>query len=187
MARATDQHTPKRTSRRSRQSRRVSPNVISDYDPIAEFEREIEGRPRLDGSNVISDYDPIAAFEREPGGRLSTPQRAASLPAPNKEPTPISAPKKKRRKAKQPSSAGAPEQHDWEEGRLFAMQELKTRGNPLDKNNQIKGWKTISDLATLVRNHLKDLSKDKGYAGPDMSTTRGKASDFIKEFERERS
>src|SRR6516164_2166136 len=51
------------------------PNVISDYDPIAEFEREIEGRPRPDGSNVASDYDPIAAFEREAGGRLSTPQR----------------------------------------------------------------------------------------------------------------
>ena len=50
------------------------PNVISDYDPIAEFEREIEGRPRP-GNNVISDYDPIAEFEREIGGRLSTPQR----------------------------------------------------------------------------------------------------------------
>ena len=52
------------------------PNVISDYDPIAEFEREIEGRPRPGSSNnVISDYDPIAEFEREIGGRLSTPQR----------------------------------------------------------------------------------------------------------------
>ena len=65
------------------------PNVISDYDPIAEFEREIEGRPRPDGSNVASDYDPIAAFEREPGGRLFTPPRRPRRTAapPNKEPT----------------------------------------------------------------------------------------------------
>jgi len=69
----------------SRQSRRGSPNVISDYDPIAEFEREMEGRPRPGSGKVISDYDPIAAFEREPGGRLSTPQRLS-----RKEPTPTS-------------------------------------------------------------------------------------------------
>jgi hypothetical protein len=55
----------KRTLRQS-----GSQNVISDYDPIAEFEREIAGGPRLDGNNyVISDYDPIAEFEREIEGR----------------------------------------------------------------------------------------------------------------------
>ena len=39
--------------------------------------------------NVISDYDPIAAFEREPGGRLFTPPRRPRRTAapPNKEPT----------------------------------------------------------------------------------------------------
>ena len=54
------------------------PNVASDYDPIARFEREPGGRlstPRPDGSNVESDYDPIARFERDPGGRLYTPPR----------------------------------------------------------------------------------------------------------------
>jgi len=54
------------------------PNVISDYDPIAEFEREIEGRPRPGSSNnVISDYDPIAEFEREIGG--TTKHAATSI------------------------------------------------------------------------------------------------------------
>jgi len=59
------------------------------------------------------------------------------------------APKKKRRKAKQAPRAGAPQRYDWEEGELFVMQELKTRGNPLDKNNQTEGWETISDVAKL--------------------------------------
>ena len=69
----------------SRQSKHGSPNVISDYDPIAEFEREIEGRPRPDGSNVFSDYDPIAEFEREREGRPRTPLRAASPLPPSKK------------------------------------------------------------------------------------------------------
>ena len=102
------------------------------------------------------------------------------MSAPLLKPTP----KKKRRKAK-PSRAGAPEQHDWEEGELFVKQELNRRGNPLDKNNQTEGWKTITDVAKLVRDHLGELSKDG--VRPDMSTTRGKVSDWIEEFERKRS
>jgi hypothetical protein len=121
--------------------------VISDYDPIAEFERELEGRPRLDGSNVISDYDPIAEFEREIGGRLSTPQRVAA-PPPSKKPTP--APKKKRRKAKQPSRAGRPEKWDWEEGRLFVRRELERKGSPRKKENQIEGWKSGAVVTAAV-------------------------------------
>jgi hypothetical protein len=112
------------------------------------------------------------------------PELAAPEPAPSKEPTPK---KKRRRKAKQPSRAGAPEEHDWEEGELFVMQELETRGNPLDKNNQTEGWKTISDVAKLLRKHLKDVSRDEDYEGPDVSTCRGRASDWIKKFERERN
>ena len=95
MARATDQRTPKRKSRRNWQRRHDSPNVISDYDPIAEFERERDGRSRPDGSDVFSDYDPIAVFERERGGRLSTPQRAAP---PKKHRKAKSAPVKVRRR-----------------------------------------------------------------------------------------
>jgi hypothetical protein len=75
------------------------PNVDSDYDPIARFEREPGGRlytPRPDGSNVERDYYPIARFEREPGGRLYTPPRRSRRTAapPSKEPTPTSTSKK---------------------------------------------------------------------------------------------
>jgi hypothetical protein len=142
------------------------PYVHEDYSLLHGWSREFVVR-RLDVQRWQGLYPPLA----EPS------------PAPRKEPTP----KRKRRKAKQPSGAGAPEQHDWEEGEMFAMQELTAKGNPLDKKNQTKGWKTISDLATLVRDHLKVLSKDKDYAGPDMSTTRGKASGWIKKFQRKRS
>lgn len=92
---------------------------------------------------------------------------------------------KKRRKAKQVSRAGAPERHDWEEGELFVMQELKTRGSPLDKNNQTEGWKTISDVARLLIKHLEKLSKDG--IGPDESTARGYASRWITKFKRKRN
>jgi len=92
--------------------------------------------------------------------------------------------KKKRRRTKGASRAGAPEEHDWEEARLFVMQELKARGNPLDKNNQTKGWRTISDVAKLLIDHLENFS---GGVGPNMSTARGYASRWIKEFERERT
>jgi hypothetical protein len=115
--------------------------------------------------------------------RLSFPMIAASTPTPRKERK--LAPKKKRRKTKQAPRAGAPEQHDWEEGKLFVMQEFKTRGNPLDKNNQTEGWKSISDVARLLIDHLEKLSKDG--IGPEMSTARGKVSGWIKEFERKRS
>jgi hypothetical protein len=55
------------------------------------------------GNNVSSDYDPIAEFEREIEGRPRTPLRLYPMTA-----APTSAPKKKRRKAKQPSRAGHP-------------------------------------------------------------------------------
>jgi len=59
------------------------PNIVSDYSPIAEYEREVEGRPRLDGSNVASDYDPVEMFEQEIGGRLdTTPRRSRRTAAP---------------------------------------------------------------------------------------------------------
>jgi hypothetical protein len=105
------------------------------------------------------------------------------VPAPGKERKPT--PKKQHRKAKQASRAGAPEQHDWDEGEQFVMRELKTRGNPLDKNNQTKGWKTISDVARLVIDHLEEYSEDG--VGPDLSTTRSKVSDWIEKFERGRN
>ncbi|HMF06891.1 MAG TPA: hypothetical protein VKE72_07755 [Methylocella sp.] len=153
--------------------------VVPDADGVGD-RLEVRRPTYVNGDGPFSD---------SPGGtflvRRTDAERweAALPPAPCKERKP--APKKKRRKAKQASRSGAPEQHDWEEGKLFVMQELKSRGSPLDKNNQTKGWKTISDVARLVIDHLEKLSDDG--VGPDMSTTRGKVSDWIKEFERGRN
>jgi hypothetical protein len=158
---------------------KASPNVISDYDPFAEYEREEAGLSRLDSGNIpVSDYDPIKKFEHEYEREIEGQSRP-----PSRKPTP----KRKRRKANQASRAGAPEEHDWEEGKLFVMQELKTRGNPLDKNNQTKGWKTITDVAKLVIDHLVKLSKEEGYEGPDLSTARGRVADWIEEFKSKRN
>ena len=161
------------------------PEVVPDADGVGD-RLEVRRPTYVNGDGPFSD---------SPGGTFLVraldvtrweslyPELAAPPPAPSKERKP--APKKKRRKAKQASRSGAPEQHDWEEGKLFVMQELKSRGSPLDKNNQTKGWKTISDVARLVIDHLEKLSDDG--VGPDMSTTRGKVSDWIKEFERGRN
>ena len=153
--------------------------VVPDADGVGD-RLEVRRPTYVNGDGPFSD---------SPGGtflvrRIDVEHWEAALPtAPTKERKPV--PKKKRRKAKQASRSGAPEQHDWEEGELFAKRELKTRGNPLDKKNQTNGWKSISDVARLVIDHLEELSEDG--VGPDMSTTRGKVSDWIKEFERERN
>jgi len=65
----------------------------------------IECEERLGGSNnVLSDYDPIAEFEREIEGRPRTPQRLAPTtpPPPSKEP----APKKKTPESQTTVAAG---------------------------------------------------------------------------------
>jgi hypothetical protein len=158
--------------------------------------------PDADGGadHLVIDYTPSVhvEFELPEGGHWEFfvrrhdverwerpyPPLAAPLSAPSKERKPT--PKKKRRKTKQAPHAGAPEQHDWEEGKLFVMQELKTRGSPLDKN-QVKGWKSKSDVARLLIDHFEHLPGGKPGSGPDMSTARGKVSDWIQEFEGKRS
>ena len=80
----------------------------SQYDDGRWFLRTvdiIECEERLGGSNnVLSDYDPIAEFEREIEGRPRTPQRLAPTtpPPPSKEP----APKKKTPESQTTVAAG---------------------------------------------------------------------------------
>jgi hypothetical protein len=160
--------------------------VVPDADGVGD-RLEVRRPTYVNGDGPFSDLPGgtflVRALDVTRWERLY-PALAAPPPASSKEPTPISAPKKKRRKGKQASRSGAPEQHDWDEGELFVMQELETRGNPLDKNNQTKGWKTISDVARILRTHLEKISKDDSYVAPDMSTARGRVSGWIEKFKR---
>jgi hypothetical protein len=66
---------------------------------------EYEERFASGNNFVISDYSPVEKFEQEEGLR---PPRLAPAAPPPLQPAPKAAPKKKRRKAKQPSRAGRP-------------------------------------------------------------------------------
>jgi hypothetical protein len=61
------------------------------------------------------------------------------------------------------------------------MRELERRGNPRKKENQIKGWKSETDIAKLLIEHFAKLSKDGNC--PDLSTARRKVAVWIDEFE----
>jgi hypothetical protein len=121
----------------------------------------------------------VRAADVERWERLYLPTMA-SPPAPSKERKP--SPKKKSGKAKQPSRAGRPEEWDWEEGRLFARRELERKGSPRRKENQIDGWKSVSDLTRLVVDHLS-----KNGEGPDFNAAWKKVNAWIKEFELEQN
>ncbi|MFZ2081641.1 MAG: hypothetical protein WAV38_34330, partial [Xanthobacteraceae bacterium] len=69
------------------------------------------------------------------------------------------------------SRAGRPDDHDWIEGKQYLMKELESRGSPRDPKNHVKGWRSDSDAAKLMCDHLEDLD---GKA-PDRSTARKKA------------
>jgi hypothetical protein len=76
-------------------------------------------------------------------------------------------------------SGGRPEKHVWEEARLYALKLLSERGDPTIERDQVKGWKTKTDLANAVLKHLK--------SNPDLSTVRGKVTDWLAEFQKSQS
>jgi hypothetical protein len=90
-------------------------------------------------------------------------------------------PKKKRRKANQPSRAGAPPKWDWDKAKIFAMEMLKQKGSPRDKKHKTDEWRADADLVRLVANYFVVLSED-GNA-PDERTIRDKVSGWINDFE----
>jgi hypothetical protein len=97
---------------------------------------------------------------------------AASAMAFNKQETPrplppsitkmLQPPSEKRRRGRKPT-------HDWEEAGLFFEQEWDKRGDPADEQNKGDGWKSDSDVARHVLEHLTRLPSP---TEPDLSTVR---------------
>ena len=75
---------------------------------------------------------------------------------------------------------GNPGIHDWIEGEAFAHGVMDgPRGDPTNPDDQVKGWKTISDLARLILTHLSKGDPDQE---PDFSLTCKKAKLFIQSW-----
>jgi hypothetical protein len=60
--------------------------------------------------------------------------------------------------------------YDWVEAELFVNQRWEQWGDPCDDQNQRDGWRSDSDIAKHVLEHLAKLAPD--IEPPDLSTVR---------------
>lgn len=87
--------------------------------------------------------------------------------------------RQRKKKASPNKPGGRPNEHDWEEAGLFALKLLSERGDPTIERNQVEGWKSKTDLANAVLEHLK--------SSPDLSTVRRKVPVWLAEFQKSQS
>jgi hypothetical protein len=128
--------------------------------------------PHEDPDRVFQDGQVLAQMRRPPGSRRRVQPHERCRIVVTRESLDIFL-----RPARRAPGAGRPDEYDWVEGKLFFEQEFERRGNPLEEENQEKGWKSISDAAKLVASHLSKDGKE-----PDLSVVREKVSVWIKEF-----
>jgi hypothetical protein len=76
--------------------------------------------------------------------------------------------------------AGPPEKYDWEEGKLYVMRELEQNGDPTQTENQKERWRTQTDVANKLRDHLEKVTGTR----PDLTRARRKVKIWIEEFQR---
>jgi hypothetical protein len=76
---------------------------------------------------------------------------------------------------------GRPEEHDWEEGKLYFFNLVKERGDPTKQENQTEDWHSKTDAAKVVASHL---GKHAGGHEPDISTARRKIASWLGELRR---
>jgi len=78
------------------------------------------------------------------------------------------------------SGAGRPSEYDWDEAKQFFEREYGRRGDPRKPDNQVNGWRSITDAAQAVMAHLE---RHEGKS-PDESTARRRVSSWLDEFEK---
>jgi hypothetical protein len=83
------------------------------------------------------------------------------------------------------TGAGHPDEYDWDEGKQFVMQELERRGDPTRPENRTKDWRSKTDIARKLIDHLTRFGDDD--AGPDLSTARGRVRGWLDEFQQLKS
>jgi hypothetical protein len=72
------------------------------------------------------------------------------------------------------SSAGAPPRHDWEEGQLYLEKLWAQNGDPKLPMNGVDGWRSDTDIAKAVQDHMAKLARNPSYqlcgSGCDQSS-----------------
>jgi hypothetical protein len=126
---------------------------------------------REDVGYWLKENTPQAKLE-ELGEPQPEPEAQPGPATPQPEAQPESPPAK--------DAGGRPEEHDWEEAGLYALELLKEKGDPADRKNRVKGWNSKSDLARAVQAHLNS-DPDKQ---PDLSLVRRRVSGWRAEFHR---
>ncbi len=85
-------------------------------------------------------------------------------------------------KPKKAVRVGPSEKYDWEDAKLFMLQELGARGDFQDPQNKVPGWKSQNDLANLIIEHLEKHHEVGPGNGPSISGVKGKLKDWLKEW-----
>jgi hypothetical protein len=145
--------------------------LVRATDVEREVRRIERGEHLWGGNNVISDYSPIEELQRETAGRPRTPQRLAPTIA-----APTSAPKKKRRKVKQPSRAGRPPPRppasqtasvQQPEGKVDSVKAVdRSSAGQFSQESKAEGWQ-----ARRLRKALKEKYPPDGNPPVDMTLT----------------
>jgi hypothetical protein len=133
----------------------ISPDEWNGYEKVTQDGHLVYHDDPI-GQRGLNWYWPIELNEADFDHWLDRNAPQVKPPAPHAEP------------------GGRPEEHDWEEARLYALKLLSERGDPTNEADQVKGWKSKTDLAKAVLNHLK--------TDPDLSTVRGKVPEWLAEF-----
>jgi hypothetical protein len=80
------------------------------------------------------------------------------------------------------AGAGRPEQSDWEDAEMFAMELLRAKGDPANKLNQMKGWRSNTDLAKAVLEYLEKRAGKENTKAPELNTVRNRVPGWIKKY-----
>jgi hypothetical protein len=86
------------------------------------------------------------------------------------------------RKGSARAGAGHPEEFDWIEAEQYAMVLLKARGDPTNRLNQVEGWRSKTDFANAVLDHLQKRASINGEEVPSLNTVRNKVPAWLKKF-----
>jgi hypothetical protein len=78
--------------------------------------------------------------------------------------------------------AGRPEQHDWEDAEMYALQVFRQKGDPEKKEDRVEGWKSQTDLAKVVLEYMEKRAAQQNIRPPELNTVRNKIPDWLRKF-----
>jgi hypothetical protein len=77
-----------------------------------------------------------------------------------------------------PAKAGRREEHEWVEAKQYLEKIWDERGDPANEQNQVEGWRSDTNVANAVLDHLGKHAK----SSPDFGTVRNKIRPWLKDL-----